>query len=112
MIGLKKNDLGWNIITEFVALRPKSYSYLINDGNSDKKAKATVKCVIKRILKLNKYKNCLLNNEVILKSQRIFKSESYKVYTEEINKVSLSSNVIRDYKLLIKYHYILKGILH
>ena len=48
--------------------------------------------VIKRILKFNDYKNCLLNNEVILKSQQRFKSESHNVYTKEMNKIVLSSN--------------------
>ena len=45
---LMKNELGGNIMTEFVVLRPKTYSYLMDDGNSDKKAKGTKKCVIKR----------------------------------------------------------------
>ena len=31
----------------FVELRPKTYSYLIDDGSDDKKAKDTKKCVIK-----------------------------------------------------------------
>ena len=44
-------------MTEFVAIRPKTYSYLMDDGSNDKKSKGTKKCVIKRILK---YKNCLL----------------------------------------------------
>ena len=38
------------------------------------------------------YKSCLLNNEVILKLQQIFKSEAQNVYTKEINKIALSSN--------------------
>ena len=33
------NELGRRIMTEFVALRPKTYYYLMDDGNSDKKAK-------------------------------------------------------------------------
>ena len=37
-------------------------------------------------------KNCLLNNEIILKSQQRFKSEAHNVYTEEINKIVLSIN--------------------
>ena len=41
MIGLIKGELGEKIITDFVALRPKTYSYLIEDGNSDKGAKGT-----------------------------------------------------------------------
>ena len=76
-----KDELGGKIMTEFAALRPKIYSYLMNDGNSDKKAKGTKKCLIKRRLKFND-KDCLLNNEIILKSQQRFKSEAHKVYTE------------------------------
>ena len=60
VIGLMKDELGGKIMTEFVALRPKTYSYLMDDGSNDKKAKRTKKCVIKRILKFNDYKNCLL----------------------------------------------------
>ena len=42
-----KDELGGNIMTEFVALRPKTYSYLMDVGGSDKKAKGRKKCVIK-----------------------------------------------------------------
>ena len=62
-----KEKLGGKIVTEFAALRPKTYSYLMDDGNSDKKAIGTKKCLIKQRLKFNDYKNCLLNNEIILK---------------------------------------------
>ena len=51
VIGLLKYELGENIMTEFVALRRKTYLYLMDDGWSDKKAKGTKKCVIKRRLK-------------------------------------------------------------
>ena len=83
VIGLMKDESGGKIMTEFVALRPKTYSYLMDDGGSDKKAKGTKKCVIKRRLKFNDYKDCLLNNEIILKSQQRSKSERHDVYTEE-----------------------------
>ena len=65
-----KDELGGKIVTELVALRPKTFSYLIDDGNSDKKAKGTKKCVIKQRLMFNGYRNCLLNNEIVLKSQQ------------------------------------------
>ena len=64
----------------------------MNDGWSDKKAKGTKKCVIKRRVKFNDYKDCLLSNEIILKSQQRFKSEKHDVYTDKINKIALSSN--------------------
>ena len=92
MIGLMKAELGGKIMTEYAALRLKTYSYLMDDGNSDKKVERTKKCVIKWALTFNDYKNCLLNNKMILKSQQRFKSEAHNVYTERINKIALSSN--------------------
>ena len=44
------------------------------------------------MIKFNDYKNCLLNGEVVLKSQQRFKSKGHDVYTENINKIALSSN--------------------
>ena len=90
VIGLMKDELGGKIITEFVTLRPKTYSYLTDDGKEDKKAKGTKKCVIKRIIKFNDYKNCLLKGKVLLKSQQRFISKKHDVYTEDINKIALS----------------------
>ena len=78
VIGLMKDEVGGKIMTEKNLFLLKTYSYLIDDGNSDKKAKGTKKCVIKRRLKFNDYKNCLLNNEILLKSQQRFKSEEVK----------------------------------
>ena len=54
----------------------------MDDGSNDKKAKGTKRCVIKRILKFNDYKNCLFKNEIILKSQQRFKSEAHSVYSK------------------------------
>ena len=48
VIGLMKDKLDEKIITKFVGLRAKTYSYLIDDGSEDKKAKGATKCVIKR----------------------------------------------------------------
>ena len=90
--GLMKDELGGKIITEFVTLRPKTYSFLTDDGKEDKKAKGTRKCVIKKMIKFNDYKKCLLNDEVIFKSQQRFVSKKHDVYTENINKIALSSN--------------------
>ena len=67
-----KDEQGGKIMTEFVALRPKTYSYLMDDGWSDRNAKGTKKCVTKRKLKFNDYKYCLLKSEIILKSQQRF----------------------------------------
>ena len=92
VIGLMKDELGGKIITEFVTLRPKTDSYLTDDGKEDKKAKGTKKCVIKRMIKFDDYKNCLLKDKVLLKSQQRFISKKHDVYTENINKIALSNN--------------------
>ena len=60
----------------------------MDDDSEKKKAKGTKKCVIKRELMFENYKDCLFNGEVILKSQQRFKSDHHKVYTEEVNKIS------------------------
>ena len=67
VIGLMKDELGGRIITEFATLRPKTYSYLTDDCKEDKKDKGTKKCITKRMIKFNDYKNCLLKDEVLLK---------------------------------------------
>ena len=46
-------------MTELVRLQRKTHSYLKDNNNEDKKAKGTKKCVIKRKLKFQDYKNCL-----------------------------------------------------
>ena len=92
IIGLVKDEVVGKIITEFFTLRPKTYSYLTDDGKEDKKAKGTKKCVIEKMIKFNDYKKCLFNDEVILKSQQRFISKKQDIYTENINKITLSNN--------------------
>ena len=92
IIGLMKDELGGEIITEFVTLRPKTYSFLTDDGKENKKAKGTKKCVIKKKIKFNDYKKSLFSDELILKSQQRFISKKHDVYTENVNKIALSNN--------------------
>ena len=91
VIGLMKDELGGKFITEFVTLRPKTYSYATDDGKEDKKAKGTKKCVIKRMIKFDDYKNCLLIYKVSLKSQQRLISKKH-AYTKDINKIALSND--------------------
>ena len=72
--GLMKDEFGGKVMTESVAIRRRINSYVIDDGNSGRKAKETKNCVIKRILNFNDYKNLLLNNEFILKLQQRVRS--------------------------------------
>ena len=115
-----KDELGGKIMKKFVGLGEKTYSCLTDDGSGDKKAKDTKKCAIKRKLKIDNYKNCveatqlenkisyleknkinivlknhkqfIRNNKAMLKTLQRLKSERHNIFTEEINKIALSSN--------------------
>ena len=80
------------IITEFVALRPKTYAYLNDDGNDHKKAKGTKKMCNKTRNHVSKFQRLFNQYKNVYRSQEIFKSYNYDVYTEEVNKIALSSN--------------------
>ena len=97
VIGLMKDELGRKIMTKFVGLRAKACIYLTNDGSEDKKAKGTKKCVIKRKIKFENYRNSLeatklkknhekfiRNNKSIIKTQQRFKSESHNVLLKKL----------------------------
>ena len=99
--GLFKDELGGKIITEVVLIRPKTYTYLIDGYDDDDDVyeknkiinkKGTKKCVIKRRLMFENYKDCLFNDKTILRSQQRFKSYHHKGYTEEVNNIALSSD--------------------
>ena len=77
---------------EFCALRAKTYAYLRDDDSEKKKAKGTKKGIIKGRIMFENHKDLLFNDETILQSQLRFKSDLHEVYTEEVNKIALSSN--------------------
>ena len=92
VIGLMKDELGGEIITECIALRPKTCSYLTDNDKIDKKAKGTKKCAVNKMIKFDDYNNCFLNDEILLKSQQRFISNKQDVYPEDVNKIALSND--------------------
>ena len=94
VIGKFKDELGGKILTEYVALRAKTYAYVqLNDDKLEehKKAKGTKKCVIKKHLNFDLYKKALFNNETIRCSQQIFKSDYHNIYTQTVHKTALDN---------------------
>ena len=85
-----KDELGGKIMTEFVALRPKLYSYRELDGSEDKKCKGIKKCVVKKTLTFEDYKTCLFSDSTEYRSQLMFRSAKHEVHTIEVNKVALN----------------------
>ena len=68
VIGLMKDELGGEIIKEFVSLQPKMYGYRV--GNSEpKKCKGIKKCVVKKTITFDDYKKCLFEGRNIHKLQ-------------------------------------------
>ena len=87
-----KDELGGEIMTEFVALRPKLYAYRKLAGAEDKKCKGIKKCVVKKTPDFDDYKKCLFNpvGESIYRPQLMFRNKKHEVHTVEINKVALN----------------------
>ena len=79
-------------MTEFCALGAKAYAYRLDDDTEKKKAKGTKKCIVKREITFKNYMDSLFNDEVTIKLQQRFRSDHHRVYTEEVNKIALSSN--------------------
>ena len=92
VIGKFKGELGGKIMSEFCALRAKAYAYKLDDDTEIKKAKNTKKCIVKREITFKNYADALFNDEVIIRSQQRFRSDHHKVYTEEVNTITLISN--------------------
>ena len=90
VIGLMKDELGGAIMTEFVALRPKLYSYKVQDGTENKRCKGIKKCAVKKTLTFEDYKNCLFNDSTEYRSQLMLRSMKHDIFTIEVNKVALN----------------------
>ena len=76
-------------IKEFVRLKPKNCSYLVDDNSENKKAKSVNKNVAATISH-NEYKDVLLNKKCLRHSMNRIQSKDHKIGTYEINKISLS----------------------
>ena len=85
VIGTFKDELNGKVITEFCAPRAKTYAFNDDDNKETKR-------VIENDLKPEDYKDSVLKNKTIIKSQQRFKSHNHNVFTEEINKIAISSN--------------------
>ena len=89
VIGLMEDELGGDIMTEFVTLRPKMYAY--NTGLAEsKKYKRIKKCVVHKTISFEDYKNCLLSGDPSYRPQLMFRSSKHEVRMLEVNKLALS----------------------
>ena len=89
VIGLMKDELGGEIMTEFVTLRPKMHAFKMGLVDS-KRCKGIKKCFVRKTISFEDYKNCLLSGETSYRSQLMFRSSEHEVRTLEVNKLALS----------------------
>ena len=92
VIGLMNDELGGNIMTEFVTLRPKLYAYRKLSGKEDKRCKGIKKRVVNKTLGINDYKKYLFNakSKSIYISQLMLRIEKHEIHTFEVDKVTLN----------------------
>ena len=86
-----KNKQSGQQIEEFVGLRAKLYSFKLA-GEDRKKCKGVKKGVIKNSITHNDYKECLFSGNEQMRKMNVIRSHGHEIYTEEVNKVALSSN--------------------
>ena len=84
VIGLMKDELGGAIMTEFILLRPKLYSYKVLEGSEIRNAKEKKKFVIKKTLTFEDYKACLFNSDSTYRSQLMFRSIKQEIFPLEV----------------------------
>ena len=92
VIGMFKDERAGRQITHFVGLRPKLYSFEVEDDKIVKKCKGIKKNVVKKGKTFDDYTNCLFSGEKQMKSMKIIRSENHNIYSKEINKIALSAN--------------------
>ena len=99
VLGMFKDEAGGRNIIEFVGLRSKLYSILMEDGNENKKCKGIKKSVVERSIRHEDYKKCLITGKEQYRKQNILRSRDHEVYTEEVNKIALASMDDKSYIL-------------
>ena len=89
VIGKMKDEKAGVAIEEFVGLKPKMDSYLVDDNSEHKKAKGVSRHIVAAISH-NEYKDVLLNKKCLRYSMDRIQSKDHKIGIYEINKISLS----------------------
>ena len=88
-----KDEAGGKQIVEFVGLRAKLYSYKMHGGFEEKKCKGVTKNVTKMSIQFDGYRECLFSRKKQHRKKiNVIRSHCHEIYTEEINKIALSSD--------------------
>ena len=89
-----KNELGSYPMKEFVALRPKMYSFIYDKNDTEineKRCKGISRVVVQNELCHEQYKTALFNSCQMKSTMFQLRSDRHIMYCDKINKVSLSN---------------------
>ena len=92
VIGKFKDEVAGKQITHFVGLRPKLYSFKVEDNSETRKAKGVKKKCDKNTLLFEDYKDCLFSEKEVMKNMNIIRSQNHDIYSMTMNKIALSAN--------------------
>ena len=90
VLGKMKDECNGTPIAECVCLRPKMYSILKADEKNIKKAKGVKKCVVKKQIMHEQYKETLFGKKQLWHGMNILRSQKHEIYGMYVNKISLS----------------------
>ena len=88
VIGKLKDELGGKVMTEFIGIRPKMYSYAGED--SGKRAKGVKKCVLRKTITHDDYRTCLSEKIVYARDMPSLRSYKHTIHGETVHKVALA----------------------
>ena len=72
-------------------MRPKLYSFKIEESKEVRKCKGIKKNVVKKVMEFEDYVQCLFSGEKQMRSMKIIRSENHDIFSKEVNKIALSS---------------------
>ena len=88
VIGKFKDEAAGKQITHFVGLRPKLYTFKVEEKGETRKAKGVKKNVIKKSLSFEDYEKCLFSEEEVMKEMNII-SQNHEIFSMTVKKVAL-----------------------
>ena len=86
-----KDEVAGKQITCFVGLRPKLYSFRIEEDKEVRKCKGIKKNVVKKTMDFDDYVQCLFLGKQQMRSMKIIRSEKHDICSKEVNKIALNN---------------------
>jgi hypothetical protein len=103
VIGKFKDETSGVPIVEFVGLRPKMYSILLDNGKEKKTGKGIKSCILRKDVSHEDYRNCILSEKLEHQRQNIkfnnLRTFDHNIYTYQYSKVGLSCSENKRYLL-------------